>query len=160
NKLKGPGDLSGASVADLVAQLGSTNLSVRMTAMNQLVERGGKEGIEAVRKQMNSDSLPTQRMHGLWVLERQKALDDKVLTAAAQDEERGVRVHAMRVLAERSNLTKKQRELVLAGLKDKDAFVQRAAAQALGSHPDADNIAPLLELRHKVPAKDTHLLHV
>src|SRR5262249_29948754 len=53
-----------------------------------------------------------------------------------------------------------QHALTLAGLKDGDPFVQRAAAEALGRHPSAANVPPLLELRHRVPAGDTHLLHV
>ena len=38
--------------------------------------------------------------------------------------------------------------------------MQRAAADALGRHPDPENIRPLLDLRQQVPADDTHLLHV
>src|SRR5262249_15002837 len=86
NKLAPISDLAKAPVADLVTQMGSPNLTVRMTAMNQLVERGGKEGIEAVGRVMTTGS-PMQRLHGLWVLDRQGKLDDKTLTAAAKDED-------------------------------------------------------------------------
>src|SRR5207248_6027052 len=51
------------------------------------------------------------------------------------------------------------RDLVLTGLKDKDAFVQRCAVEALGTHPSPDSLTPLLEIRHTVPAGDTHLLY-
>jgi putative heme-binding domain-containing protein len=153
-------DWTKATVAELVQDLAHPNLTVRMLAMNQLVERGGQPGIEAVRKLMQPKSNPWQRMHGLWVLDRQRMLDDKTLTAAAKDAESGVRVHAMRVLAEREAFPAALRELVLAGLKDSDAFVQRAAADALGRHPAPENLRPLLDLRHTVPADDTHLLHV
>ena len=45
-------------------------------------------------------------------------------------------------------------------MDDPDAHVRRAAAEALGRHPDPEFIGPLLRLRHEVPAEDTHLLHV
>src|SRR5262249_22214146 len=102
---------------------------------------------------------PHARAHGLWVLERWGTLGDETLAAAAGDRETVVRVHAQRVLAERRELSAAQRKLALRGLKDRDAHVQRAAADALGRHPDAANVRPLLELRHVVPAADTHLLH-
>jgi putative heme-binding domain-containing protein len=66
----------------------------------------------------------------------------------------------MRVLAERPRLSGRLHGLAVADLGDPDAFVQRAAADALGRHPDPANLRPLLDLRHRVPADDTHLLHV
>jgi putative heme-binding domain-containing protein len=101
-----------------------------------------------------------QRVHGLWVLERRGALDEQTLTAAAQDPEAPVRVHAQHVLGERGTLTPALHALAAAGLKDRDPFVQRAAAEALGRHAAAENVPLLLELRQRVPAADTHLLHV
>lgn len=112
-----------------------------------------------MKQLMQPQSSPFQRAHGVWVLDRQQALPDEILIAAAQDREAVVRVHAMRVLAERDSLTAEQRELALTGLKDSDAFVQRAAAQALGNQPAVANLRPLLDLRAAVPGDDTHLLH-
>ncbi|MGH7224787.1 MAG: PVC-type heme-binding CxxCH protein, partial [Gemmataceae bacterium] len=72
-----------------------------------------------------------------------------------------MRVHVQRILSERPKLTPAQHDLALAALKDADANVQRAAADALGRHPNAEkNLRPLLALRHAVPKDDTHLLHV
>jgi putative heme-binding domain-containing protein len=154
-------DWTTATVADLVKDLGHPNLSVRFRAMNQLVVRGGKEGQKAVRERLESDqAVPWQWMHGLWVLERGGDLSDALLTKGAKHTDRGVRVHAQRVLSERTTLTPEQHTLILAGLNDADAHVRRAAADALGRHPSAENIRPLLDLRHTVPAEDTHLLHV
>ncbi|HEV3261818.1 MAG TPA: PVC-type heme-binding CxxCH protein [Gemmataceae bacterium] len=153
-------DWSKATVTELVHDLGHPNLVVRMKATNQLVERGGRPAVEAVRPLMQGKSTAFQRMHGLWVLQRLGALDNQTITAVAKDPEAGVRVHLMHVLSERPELPAGLRRLVLNGLNDADAMVQRAAADALGTHPSADNIRPLLDLRHKVPADDTHLLHV
>jgi putative heme-binding domain-containing protein len=151
-------DWTRATIKELVEDLGHPNLTVRLTATHQLAGRG-ENATEAVRDVMRPDSKPWQRMHGLWVLEQRGALDDQTLAAAARDADAGVRVHAQRVLAERPVLTPLWRELVYAGLQDRDAFVQRCAADALGRHPAPEQIRPLLALRHAVPADDTHLLH-
>jgi putative heme-binding domain-containing protein len=159
------GDWTAASVAELVKDLGHPNITVRTKATNQLVLRGGAEGARAVtaalRAADGADEVSAwRRMHGLWVLERCGALGDADLAAACKDRSAGVRVHAQRVLSERGRLTVGQWALALAGLKDADANVQRAAADALGRHPSPENVRPLLDLRHAVPAADTHLLYV
>ncbi len=151
-------DWTKASVAELVQDLDHANLKVRIKAANQLVERGGKEIVEAVR-QVWAKGSPVQRTHALWVLERLAALDDATLAETAKDADATVRVHAMRVLSERSRLTETLTKLARAGLKDADPFVQRAAAGALGRHPAKENIRMLLDLRHAVPKEDTQLLH-
>jgi putative heme-binding domain-containing protein len=153
-------DWTKASVRDLVKDLGHPNLTVRVQAANQLAERGGATGVEAVRSVMKLESSVWQRVHGLWVLERCGALDDTTLSAAAKDEAAEVRVQALRVLAERKQWKPKEHDLAVAGLTDKNPFVQRAAADALGRHPAPENLRHLLDLLRKVPAEDTHLKHV
>ncbi len=156
-----PASLAKANDAALVRALGDDNLTVRLTAAQQLVRRGGRAGLSAVSELLTQGRTnPYQRAHGLWVLERRGGLEQPLLAAAARDAEPVVRVHALRVLSERPNLWKAERDLVLAGLKDRDAFVQRAAAEALGQHPTAMNLRPLLDLRRAVPPADTHLLHM
>jgi putative heme-binding domain-containing protein len=152
-------DLTKKTTAELIEYLGHPNLTIRTQATNQLVQRGGKETVDAVQAVMGPSGSNFQRVHGLWVLERLGALDDGVLAYAAEDDQPEIRVHAMRVLSERKKVTEKQRGLILADMKDKDAFVQRCAADALGRHAAPDNLGPLLELRREVPVKDTHLLH-
>jgi putative heme-binding domain-containing protein len=154
-------DWSRETVAELVEDLAHPNLVVRMKATNQLVERGGRDAVAALQPLLHTaSSSPFQRMHGLWILERLHSLDDSTLQAAARDSEAGVRVHALRVLAERSQLTAADRHLALYGLKDRVPLVQRCAADVLGQHPSPANLQPLLTLRHAVPADDTHLLYV
>ncbi|HEY1858906.1 MAG TPA: HEAT repeat domain-containing protein [Gemmataceae bacterium] len=152
-------DFTKKTVADLVKDLSNPNLTVRMKAANQLVERPDKEIETRILDGIGQNSSPFHRMHGLWVLERRGALDDKVLAAACEDIDRGVRIHAMRVLSERNEVTDKQREMMVAGLKDADPFVQRAAADALGRHPKPEHMDALLHLRATTPKEDTHLIH-
>jgi putative heme-binding domain-containing protein len=154
-------DWTTAAVGELVKDLAHPNLTVRMRATNQLVARGGKKGRRLVRDLLTSDKANSwQWVHGLWVLERGGELEDALLRRGSQHADRAVRVHVQRVLSERPALTPDLHTLAVEALIDHDANVRRAAADALGRHPDPDNIRPLLDLRHAVPADDTHLLHV
>jgi hypothetical protein len=104
-------------------------------------------------------SAGLQKAHGLWVLHRLGALNEKVCSSAARDGEPLVRVHAMRILSETTPWSQRQDGFAVAGLLDKDPYVQRAAADALGRHPALGHVRPLLDLRAKVPADDAQLLY-
>jgi putative heme-binding domain-containing protein len=158
-------DWTKKDVAELVKDLGNANLTVRLKATNELALRGGKDAVAGLLGVMNRKDKPEaddtwRRMHGLYVLERLGALDDATLTAAAKDKEFGVRVHAQRILAERAKWIEGPNALALAGLKDADPNVQRAAADAVGRHPSTDHLRPLLELKYAAPEADTHLVYV
>jgi putative heme-binding domain-containing protein len=153
-------DWSSASVADLVKDLADPNLVVRLNATNELAARQGDEVTKAVQEELDLTSSPWAKVHALWVLHRRGSLEERSLKACAHDSAAQVRVHAMRVLGERPAMAEPQRLLVVSGLKDTDPFVRRAAAEAMGLHPAAVNVRPLLDLRHAVPADDSHLLHM
>jgi putative heme-binding domain-containing protein len=154
-------NLAKASVTGLIRELGNPNITVRMLAMSELTDRIGASAIQPVTKMLRDrKSGVFQKIHGLWVLHRLGGLDPQLLAAAAHDPDRVLRVHAMRIFSELQSLTAEQHALVLAGLRDPDALVERAAADALGLHPQLENVRPLLDARHRVPAEDTHLLHV
>jgi len=153
-------DFSHQTVEELIRELASPNITRRMFAMNELVDRAGEPAIGPTKSVMeNKSSSPSQRMHGLWVLHRLNGLDEKLLADAAHDNDRGVRVHAMRVLSETQNWSETQRKLALDGLHDPDSFVQRAAADALGQHPDFTQIKPMLKAREAVLGEDGQLLY-
>ena len=153
-------DRTTSSVAELVADLAHPNLVVRIAAANQLVDRGGEPAIAAVRAIMKPGTPARQRVHGLWVLERFNALDIATLVGCSDDADRELRVHSMKVLVDRTELTKPLSELAPSHLTDADPFVRRAAAEVLGAHPTLANIKPLLALRQSSPGDDTHLIHV
>jgi putative heme-binding domain-containing protein len=152
-------DWTKATIAELTEDLGHPNLTVRTLAANQLVQRGGREVVDAVLAVQGPAGSTSQRVHGLWVLERLGRLDKQTLIEAATDETRDIRAHAMRILSERKELTAEQHAHLIAALKDKDAFVQRCATDALGRHADVENLRPLLDLRQAVDREDTHRLH-
>jgi putative heme-binding domain-containing protein len=146
-------DLTKLDTAGLIKELDNPNLAVRMQAADLIT--ADQPGL----RQALTKGSAVQRAHALWVLQRHGLLDAPTLTAIAKDNDPLVRVHAQRVLTERGKLTSEEREAVLAGLQDSNAFVQRCAAEALGAHPEPANIAPLVALRQRIPADDTHLLH-
>jgi putative heme-binding domain-containing protein len=150
------------SVAQLIRLMGDSNITVRMLAMNELTDRIGAACIKPIAKMMRQKNASVfQRIHGMWVLYRFNALDPDILAAAAHDADNRLRVHAMRVFAELPQWTPDQHAVVIeALLHDSDPLVQRCAADALGQHPAAENMRPLLDARHVVPADDTHLLYV
>lgn len=159
------------STRKLVAELGHPNITRRMLAMNELIDRVGQSAARPVAKRLRDNQSPAeQKVHGLWVLQRLGALDEKTLATAATNADRAVRVHVMRVLSESSRgsgiLSESPRRLALAALNDPDPYVQRAAVDALGRHPrntwggNFEIIDRLLDLRRKVPAADSQLLHV
>ena len=153
-------DRTKSTVAELVTDLAHPNLVVRISAANQLVERGGAAAIAAVRAIMTPKTPPRQRVHGLWILERAGTLDDATLLACAGDGDREVRVHSMKVLVDRAKLAQPLSELAPSRLSDADPFVRRAAAEVLGAHPGPANIKALLALRQSTSTDDTHLIHV
>lgn len=153
-------DASAASVDGLIGYLKDPNLTRRMLAMNQLVDRIGPVAAGPLRNLLSSrKGSAYQKIHALWALHRLRGLDEKLLADASQDSDRGVRTHAMKVLSEAASWTSGQHKMALNALGDGDAFVQRAAADALGRHPSIDNVKPLLALRASVPAADTHLTY-
>jgi len=156
-------DLAKASIDQLIGLLADVNLTVRTLATHELVDRFGVQAIEPVRAMFARSPQPFQRAHALWILERLGALDDRLLLALLDDPERLVRVHAVKLLAERTDWKAEKipaAAIAIAKLEDPDAFVRRAAADSLSRHPDVKNVKPLLDLWSATPADDTHLIHV
>src|SRR5262249_1849737 len=141
----------------LISDLGHPNLTVRMLAMNELVSRVNNEVIAPLGPVCLKDGSSERRAHVLWILERRGALSPGLLRAAAAAALPVVRPHVMGILRERAEWAALERSLVAAGLKDNNAFVQRAAVEAVASHPDPELLAPLFKLRREAPDSDLQL---
>lgn len=155
-------NLAKADVKALVQAIGHTNLSVRLQAADQLVERGGNEAVQALQpitKEIAEQGSGAQKAHALWVLERLGRLDDETLARASSSKEKESRVHVQRILTEKKTWSPRYAALAKLGLLDPEPFVQRVAVEALAAHPAVDHIQPILMLRRKLPASDTHLLY-
>jgi hypothetical protein len=104
-----------------------------------------------------------QEAHVLWVLNNRGELDDAIplsLTADPDTKRTLLRIHLMRIIAERRDFAFPYWAIAQRGLSDPDPLVRRCAADAIGRHPRPDNLKPLLDLRHSTDPTDTHLLHV
>lgn len=148
---------SKASLEELLEMLGDENLVQRTLATHEIVDRVGVSAIGSLQKLLASaESTALQRVHAMWALERLSALSDALLVKLAADDDRTVRTHVIKLLAERSW---ESNSLVSSALTDADPFVRRAAADALALHPSAANVQPLLSLWRQTDPADTHLIH-
>ncbi len=156
-------DESAATVAELVEDLGHPNLAVRTVATNQLVGRG-RDVAEAVRQSVDKKGSPWRTVHALWVLHRLGVLDDNTLISANIDLRVPIRVHLMRILGDRPQLSVREWSFLSLGLDDKSAHVRRAAAEAMGSDTsirnDRSTFVNLIRLIRSVDPADGHLRHV
>lgn len=154
-----------ADVKALVAALGHPNLTVRLQATHQLVERGGNEAVDAVKvilKDVEKEGAGALKAHALWVLERLGKLEDDTLFRAAEAKEKVVRIHVQRIMAEKKTWKKEYAlRVVLRRLVDEEPIVQRVALEALAAHPEPGILYFLLAHRHPADfdSKDTHLLY-
>lgn len=154
-------------VAGLVDELGATNPTRRRLALDELTDRCGPAAIEALRGAVADTPLSVgeaqsrraaafRKFHALYGLQRLGALEEGELLAATTDADPLVRVHALRIAAERRSTPPIVARL-RAACDDADPFVVRAAVEGLGLHCEAANVAPLLEAIERAPEADDHL---
>lgn len=155
-----PVDLSNINADRLAEAMSMPVMPIRMMAARQLVERvGGAQAADAARHWLGRPTNSDQAVMCLWVLHRLGALTETELSSAMKSEQRDVRIHAMRIVAETQKVTPDIVAKTRAALNDADPFVRRAAADALGRHPAIENVKALLEAKKTAPADDTHLIH-
>ncbi|QDV49434.1 PVC-type heme-binding CxxCH protein [Gimesia fumaroli] len=155
-----PVDYSKLKIPQLIELLGSPNLTTRMLVTDYLSDQKGESAIALLQHAVVESKQPTVVVHALWVLFRLGALTDDLILQAVSSPSELVRIHAAKILAEQASWNKQKRLQMVRALEDENAFVQRAAAEALGLHPQLENIQPLFALRESVPAKDHHLVYV
>lgn len=153
-----PADLSKLSTEELLIQLDSANLFVRTMATNLLVESHAETAVQAIDL-LRDQASPRQLAHALWVVERIVGLNDDEIQQLAGHLDRLVRVHLIKALAERETWSAVERDIVQHALQDQDAFVVRAAVDALGRHPAATNVRPMLVAWQQTLPEDSHLVH-
>ena len=129
-------------------------------ATHEIVDRLGNSAGAALRAAILAPAAPAaQKAHALWALERTGELDAATLASLKSDAAALVRVHVAKALAERPKWTDADAAWVVAALKDPDGFVRRAAADALGRHPDSSRYEPLLAALAAAPNEDSLLRH-
>jgi putative heme-binding domain-containing protein len=166
---KGAGDATMVNVAAadgpaLMKLLSHDNLAVRTLATNRLVAEPSlvdEKRLAYLLATAVKDLSNPARVHALWILERTGKLSDEQLSAAMDDADIALRVHALKVLVDREPARVPAGVLaaIREKLKDADPFVRRAAADALGRHRRPENIKPLMACWKETPAADTHLVY-
>ena len=153
-------DLTTAPLNELVSALDTENLVVRMAAADQLADRIGKPAIDPITDLINNKNVSARAyIHGLWVLHRLDALSDDLIIKSAAHDDPIVRVHSMRIFAEKDPLDNSFFELISKSLDDKDPHVKRAATELLAKFSTLPSLKLALSERGDVPDHDTHQLY-
>jgi putative heme-binding domain-containing protein len=152
-------DWSAATIDELLSALDMQNISVRMTATDQLSDRIGMQAVEPLKELLNKKSTSSLKyIHALWVLERLNSLNDKIIKRSAANADPLVRLHTMRILLEQKPSEQNYR-LILNAVKDKDPHVERAAIEDLVNYPSMTSLEAILAVRPEMPVYDTHLIY-
>jgi len=150
-------DLSVLSAAELIAAANTENLPTLMRTVDELSDRIGRSSVPELRNSLKGNISVSQRIAALWGLHRLDGLPEEEILTAAASPERDLRIHAMRLLAARRDWTAPLKAAALAGLDDPEGLVQRAAANALAAHPEAQAAPQILERLSAGTGEDHHL---
>jgi putative heme-binding domain-containing protein len=161
-------NLSNAPIDGLLESLRDKNLTIRQFAANELERRFGTAGINLVRSRLTlpepitaeeSQRHADERVQTLWLLWRNGLIDEPLIDHLSKDKSAVVRIHLVKALAETPIWNGKIGELVRNATRDSDPFVRRAAAEALGRHPDPANLQPLVHLWKSTDFNDVQCIH-
>ncbi|WP_428665955.1 PVC-type heme-binding CxxCH protein [Runella sp.] len=151
-------DWSKATMDELIAGLQHPQLNVRLKVADRLADVWKEKAVEPVTKMMNLPATDARAfVHGLWVLQRLRALPESLLNKALIHPDPTVQVHAFRLFSEAESLSEAHRTLVVEALANKDPFIQRIAVEVLTRFSKVANLQPLMTLYQQTPEEDSHL---
>ncbi|WP_298859375.1 PVC-type heme-binding CxxCH protein, partial [uncultured Gimesia sp.] len=153
-------DYSKLRLPELIELLGSPNLTRRMLITDYLSDQRSLDVAGPLQQAVINAKQPTIVVHALWVLFRLNALTDDLISQGLSSSSELVRIHSAKILAEQKPWDEQNRQQVVNALQDENAFVKRAASEALGLHPNRENLKPLFALLKSVPVEDHHLEYV
>lgn len=153
-------DLSVADLKNLLEALDSDNLPTRMTATDQLTDRVGAAATESLIAELNKSGVTSRKIvHSMWALERLKALPENFLRDALINKDSLIKLHALRILAERKTDTT-YNQLIYEAVNDRSPHVRRAAVELLAKSPSIKSLELALHvLRTTKPNFDNHLFY-
>lgn len=153
-------DWTAANTEELLGALRLDNLTVRLTAADQLVERIGQAAVSPVKALLSKNGTGVNEfVHGLWILERLNALSADIITKASTHSDPVIRLHALRVLAESGDSSTALLSLAANALNDADPHVKRAAVELMAKYADIQTIETLAAARRKTPDFDSHMIY-
>lgn len=125
--------LEKGDAAGLVKSLDHPNGWVRLTANRLLNETQPAAVKPALVQTLKSGADRYGRIHALYALNNLNALDDSLMLAALRDNDSAVRKNAVRLAAERTEISGDNRKAIQALLNDSDGRAKLNALLALGS---------------------------
>jgi len=153
-------DWSKSNLSQLIEGLGHSNLPLRSIVADQIIDRFGDSAIEPLIQTLQSSNKAKQQIQILWILYRMDKLSDELLVRASNNSDVNLRVHALRVMFEKDNISNSLREMAKKRLRDEHPDIVRAAIMALSKHPYSDQLIELLSIQERIPEHDTHLRYV
>ncbi len=125
------------SDAELAAVLESPNGVQRDMAQLAMTWRAGKASVPALRSLAEKGQRPTARLHALCCLDALHGLTDGLLLASLEDQDAGVRRHAIRLCEPRLNDAPQLGQRLLKLVDDDESQVRVQLAYTLGEWDDA-----------------------
>ncbi len=114
--------------------------------------------VDAPEQNVRESMELLERPEALWLSFRHGTLDESAIARALDDDDRRTRVHAALIAAEMPQWSTIVRQAIQRRLQDDEPLAVRAAAEALGRHPDSTTIDLLLRRLKDVPPTDP-ILH-
>lgn len=151
-------DWSKATLDELVKGLDHPQLTERLKIADRLVYTWKEKAIAPLNKLIGSQPPAAKSyVHALWILSRLNALPETELNKAIEDADPLVRLHSLRILAEKNTISPAQDALAVKALSAEDAHIRRAAAMVIGKFLRTDHVKLLIDLYGRTDAADTHL---
>jgi putative heme-binding domain-containing protein len=145
--------------ANLMTALGSPNPTTRSLALNELCDVYGRNAVPDLRALLGAAN-EHHYVGALRALDRMKLLSEQNLVRAIIAKTTLPRVHAMKIAGEWPGAWPPNVEsIVTKSLHAENAYLRRAAAEALGVRTNLNTVGPLLERLAMVPEEDTHTRH-
>jgi len=144
--------------SDLFTSLGSSNPTTRSLALNELCDVYGRNAIEDLRALLGAAN-EHHYVGALWGLHRLKVLSERDLLRAIISRTTLPRLHAMKIAGEWPEWSPNLKSIITKSLHAENAYLRRAAAEALGTRTNMNTVGPLLTRLQRVPEEDTHTRH-
>lgn len=155
---KGSPVAPGKKKTNLLASLGSGNPTTRSLALNELCDVYGRNAIGDLQGLLGAAN-EHHYVGALWGLHRLKVLSERNLLRAMISKSTLPRLHGMKIAGEWSNWSPNLQSIITKSLHAENAYIRRAAAEALGTRTNMNTVGPLLTRLQRVPAEDTHTRH-
>ncbi|MGB0578899.1 MAG: DUF7133 domain-containing protein [Limisphaerales bacterium] len=147
-----------SKMGNLMAALGSSNPTKRLLALQEICDVYGRRSVRELLALLRSGN-EHHHVGALWALHRLNVLSERNLLAATIAKTTLPRVHGMRIASEWKRWSPNLKSIITKSLNAENAYIRRAAAEALGLRTNLNTVGPLLMRLRQVREEDTHTRH-